>query len=36
MMSSFIAGMLLGVIVCACCKVAGRPASGKPVKTLGQ
>jgi hypothetical protein len=35
MITSFISGMLLGIIVCACCKVAGRPPKGKPVKTLG-
>jgi hypothetical protein len=35
MITSFISGMLLGIIVIACCKVAGRPPKGKPVKTLG-
>jgi len=35
MLSSFLAGLLLGVIVC-CCKVAGRPQAQKPVKTLGR
>jgi len=36
MIESFIAGLLLGVIVCCCCKVAGRPETQKPVKTLGR
>jgi hypothetical protein len=35
-MFSIISGLLLGVLVCACCKVAGRPPSGKnkPVKII--